>query len=63
MNKIIILFELKSFLASEKKKTEAFKTTCHFIGELAQLKERRTGTPFRQVRFTGAVRGFAPRIN
>ena len=32
-------------------------------GDLAQLTERRTGTPLREVRFPGAARDFSPRVN
>ena len=32
-------------------------------GDAAQLAERRTGTPLRQVRFPGAARDFSPRVN
>ena len=32
-------------------------------GDVAQLAERRTGTPLRQVRFPGAARDFSPRVN
>ena len=32
-------------------------------GDVAQLVERRTGTPLTQVRFPGAVRDFSPRVN
>ena len=32
-------------------------------GDVAQLVERRTGTPLRQVRFPGAARDFSPRVN
>ena len=32
-------------------------------GDVAQLVERRTGTPLKQVRFPGAVRDFSPRVN
>ena len=32
-------------------------------GDLAQLGERRTGTPLTQVRFPGAARDFLPRVN
>ena len=31
------------------------------VGDVAQLVERRTGTPLRQVGFPGAERGFCPR--
>ena len=31
--------------------------------DVAQLLERRTGTPLRQVRFPGAARDFSPRVN
>ena len=32
-------------------------------GDVAQLVERRTGTPQTQVRFPGAARDFSPRVN
>ena len=32
-------------------------------GDVAQLVERRTGTPLMQVRFLGAARDFSPRVN
>ena len=32
-------------------------------GDVAQLVERRTGTPLTQVRFPGAARDFSPRVN
>ena len=32
-------------------------------GGVAQLVERQTGTPLRQVRFLGAARDFSPRVN
>ena len=32
-------------------------------GDVAQLVERRTGTPLRQVRFPGAAREFSARVN
>ena len=32
-------------------------------GDVAQLVERRTGTPLTQVRFHGATRDFSPRVN
>ena len=32
-------------------------------GDVAQLVERRTGTPLRQVRFPGATRDLSPRVN
>ena len=32
-------------------------------GDLAQLVERRTGTPLSQVRFPGAAMDFSPRVN
>ena len=32
-------------------------------GDIAQLIERRTGTPLRQVRFLGAARDFSPRVH
>ena len=32
-------------------------------GDVAQLLERRTGTPLRQVGFPGAARDFSPRVN
>ena len=31
--------------------------------DVAQLVERRTGTPLTQVRFPGAARDFSPRVN
>ena len=34
-----------------------------FGGDVAQLVERRTGTPPTQVRFPGAARDFSPRLN
>ena len=32
-------------------------------GDVAQLVERRTGTPLTQVRISGAARDFSPRVN
>ena len=32
-------------------------------GDVAQLVERRTGTPLAQVQFPGAARDFSPRVN
>ena len=32
-------------------------------GDVAQLTERRTGTPLTQVRFPGPSRDFSPRVN
>ena len=32
-------------------------------GDVAQLVERRTGTPLTLVRFPGAARDFSPRVN
>ena len=34
-----------------------------WLGELAQLVERRTGTPLRLVRFPAAARNFSPTVN
>ena len=36
---------------------------CHLGGDVAQLVERRTGTPLRLLRFPGAARDFSPRVN
>ena len=42
-------------------------TDCSFLffsgGDVAQLVDRRTSTPLRQVRFPGAARDFSPRVN
>ena len=36
---------------------------CYWGGDVAQLVERRTGTPLRQVRFTGAAKDFSDSVN
>ena len=36
---------------------------CNWGGDVAQLVERRTGTPLRQVRFPGEARDFSLRVN
>ena len=46
------------------KLTERVTERCRvWGGDVAQLAERRTGTPLRQVRFPDAVRDFSPRVN
>ena len=40
-----------------------FPMWCRRFGDVAQLVERRTGTPLTQVRFPGAARDFSPGVN
>ena len=51
------------FSGSLQIKNDVYDDVTMNNGDVAQLVERRTGTPLTQVRFPGAARDFSPSVN